>query len=121
MVILPPLFVFEQNSIDIFHNIQDLENKLEPVDVENNAYQAFDSLGNLLELSVISKETRFLWKFTLSVKAVKVSNSYPNHQNDLLEKLQVSYLQYSKQDGSFENMTLKALQEKVIQLCGYTT
>lgn len=120
MVIIPPLFVFEQNSIDIFHNVQDLENKLESVDVENNTYQAFDSLGNLLELSVVNKEISFLWKFKYSIKAVKVSNSYPNHQDILLEKLQVSYRKYSKQDDYFKNMNLEELQEKIIQICGYT-
>lgn len=121
MVILPPLFVFEQNSIDVFKNIQDLENKLEPVDVENNIYQAFDSLGNLLKLSVINKEVSILGKFKSHFKCVKVDGGYPNHQNDLLKKLQVSYLQYSKQDDSFENISLEELKEKIIQICGYTT
>ncbi len=49
----PPLFVLEETGeISIYSNEADLVSDLEPIDVENGEYEAFDSLANIIELRV---------------------------------------------------------------------
>lgn len=50
--LLSPFLVFDGNDLMIFENIESLQTKLEPIDIENNAYQIFDSQGYVLNFTV---------------------------------------------------------------------
>ncbi len=58
-----PLFVLEQTGeISIYANEADLVSDLEPIDVENGEYEAFDSLANVIELKVQNQTVQnFPW------------------------------------------------------------
>jgi hypothetical protein len=46
----PPIFVDENGDTAVFLKVEDAEVYLEPIDVENEEYVAYDSEGTLLEL-----------------------------------------------------------------------
>jgi len=46
----PPIFVYENGDLTIFASVEDAETGLEPIDVENDIYTAYDSEGRLLQL-----------------------------------------------------------------------
>lgn len=56
-----PFLVFDGNDLMIFENTETLQAKLEPIDIEDNAYQIFDSQGYLLNFTVrnINQEVIF--------------------------------------------------------------
>lgn len=55
----PPFFVFEDNDLTIFRDMQSLQAKLEAVDIESGVYRIFDSSGSLLSFKVTDKEMKF--------------------------------------------------------------
>ncbi len=48
--ICPPIIVDEQGTATVFESIEDAERYLEPIDVRNEEYVAYDSEGRLLRL-----------------------------------------------------------------------
>jgi len=48
----PPIFVYEPNDLDVFESVRLAERYLEPPDVLDGAYSAYDSEGRLLKLGV---------------------------------------------------------------------
>lgn len=49
-IVKAPIIVDENGDVNIFESIEDAERYLEPTDVENNEYTAYDSQGRLLRL-----------------------------------------------------------------------
>lgn len=47
----PPIVVYEPGDASIFQSVGSAEAYLEPIDVKNNEYVAYDSEGRLLRLS----------------------------------------------------------------------
>jgi hypothetical protein len=47
-----PIIIYEHGDISFFESVQDVERYLEPIDVKNDEYIAYDSEGRLLQLSV---------------------------------------------------------------------
>ncbi|MGH9943949.1 MAG: hypothetical protein ACRD9R_16515 [Pyrinomonadaceae bacterium] len=50
----PPIIVYENGDVSIFASVEDVKIDLEPIDVENNIYVAYDSEGRLLSLAPTS-------------------------------------------------------------------
>lgn len=48
----PPIIVDENGDISFFESVKDVELYLEPIDVINGEYVAYDSEGHILQLSV---------------------------------------------------------------------
>lgn len=117
MTLIAPFFVFEQSyCLLVFETLEELETYLEAIDVEDGVYQGFDSQGNCLKFGIIIKEDVF-WGFKTFIKSVKVLDSCFAHQDVLLKKLQDFYFHCTQKN---DDLTLKQLQQKVIDLCGHT-
>ena len=47
---IPPIFIIDGEDVSIYKSVQDAAFHLEPIDVRNGEYVAYDSKGNLLRL-----------------------------------------------------------------------
>lgn len=92
-----PIIIIEMKSdVSVFNSVEDVEIALEAIDVNQNAYQAYDSKGNLLKLSTQWGKTIYrLWfiKLSFPLEKVYVNELEPvqNHADELREIL-ISYL-----------------------------
>jgi hypothetical protein len=59
-VIKPPILLDEGGDLALFSSVERLEQYLEPIDVENGEYQAYDSTGRILRLRVRTRFVPFL-------------------------------------------------------------
>jgi len=53
-----PIVVSEHGDLMVFRNEQELSSYLEPIDVKNGEYRAYDAKGRLLALDVAAEEGR---------------------------------------------------------------
>jgi hypothetical protein len=53
----PPIIIDENGDISFFESVKDVELYLEPIDVINGEYVAYDSEGHILQLSVECKDS----------------------------------------------------------------
>jgi hypothetical protein len=74
--ISPPIIVDEQGTAIVFESIEDAELYLEPIDVRNGEYVAYDSEGRLLRLLPTSPRI-----------TVESSESEPSHTNEVRDLL----------------------------------
>lgn len=72
----PPIIVDESGATDVFESIEYAERYLEPVDVEDNRYVAFDSTGRLLRLIA-----------TFPGVTIEAAEEAPNHAEVVRELL----------------------------------
>lgn len=81
-----PIFIDNNGDIRVFASVQDAENWIEPIDVRDNEYEAFDSEGRRLRLTV-QKQEGFL-RFGREYVQITEVESEPKHAADLRERLQ---------------------------------
>ena len=62
--ISPPFFVFEGLDLSIYDSLNEIEANLEGVDVEDGVYEAFDSMGRVIDLKATAVERG---KFTVDI------------------------------------------------------
>lgn len=97
MAIKPPVIVDETGPIYIFESVEYAERYLEPIDVEDNRYVAFDSEGRLLRL--LPTHPRI---------SIEAAEEVPNHGEVVRELL----IQFLKNCGSVDpNLSSLSLQE----------
>lgn len=77
--ISPPIIVDEQGTATIFEFVEDAERYLEPIDVRNGEYVAYDSEGRLLRLLPTSPH--------ITVESAESEPSHTNEVKDLLIRL----------------------------------
>jgi len=51
-----PLILHENGDVSVFENSSFLINYIEPIDVENNIYEAFDATGEVLKLALVEDD-----------------------------------------------------------------
>ena len=105
--IKPPVIVDEHGSAMVFESIDDAERYLEPIDIRNQEYVAYDSEGRLLRL--IASD------FQVTVEAVDLE---PQHSSRVRELL-VGLLEYTGVESSV--LQGKSLQELVESSLKYKT
>ncbi|MBC7810421.1 MAG: hypothetical protein H7175_04705, partial [Burkholderiales bacterium] len=71
----PPIFIYEPGTLMVFASLDDALSYIEPVDVYENLYVAYDSEGRLLHLS--ARDKTFRYPITVTPEDV------PTHQDDL--------------------------------------
>jgi hypothetical protein len=98
----PPIYVYETGDLTVFTSVDDVHAHLEPVDVYENRYVAYDSEGRLLKLSARDKSFRY----PITVTAEEV----PTHQTEL-RNLLVPFLQ--RLGTAQESITDAKLEELV--------
>ena len=82
----PPIIVNEHGDVEVFTSVEDAEVYLEPIDVRNEEYTAFDSEGRKLSLRVIKSKRRGLFGLIpYHVETVKIEceEAEPQHESDL--------------------------------------
>lgn len=91
-ILTAPFFVFENNSLDIFQTIDEIEQKIEPIDILNNEYDIYDATGNILKFHIVKVKYRFWGLFNIMVDTVQFSHSVVSSKNELFRRMQKSYI-----------------------------
>ena len=78
--IKPPIIVDETGPIYVFESIEYAERYLEPIDVEDNRYVAFDSAGRLLRLTATPQSVN-----------IEAAEEIPNH-GEVARELLIKFL-----------------------------
>lgn len=114
-----PIIISENGDVDVFNSVEAVEMTLEAIDVNQNAYQAYDSKGNLLKLSTKWGKNRYylLWFLRLPfyTEEVYVSELDPvqNYAEELREIL-ISYLSGTRWNkDEIIHLTLDELIQKM--------
>lgn len=102
-----PIIVDEHGSLIIFRTIYYAENYLEPIDVKNNEYIAYDSEGRLLKLLP-----------TEPLITILDDESVPTHQEILKTKLmgflvKTGLLQDNVIECSLEELVSRSLEYEI--------
>ena len=65
---IPPIFVWDSGSLDIFRSVPQAEDYVEPIDVENGVYEGFDAHGFCLRFSVVrcAEQSKGRWRLRRS-------------------------------------------------------
>ncbi len=105
--ITPPIIVDEQGTATVFESVEDAERYLEPIDVRNGEYVAYDSEGRLLRLLPTSPRI-----------TIENADLEPHHANEVRELL-VRLLSYT--GVPVEILRSESLQELVARSLEYKT
>lgn len=99
--IKPPIIVDETGPIYVFESIELAERYLEPIDVEDNRYIAFDSTGRLLRLTSTPRSV-----------TIEAAEEVPNHAERVKELL-IDMLRACRcSDPNLSSLTLEELVQK---------
>ena len=103
----PPVIVDENGSVNVFDSIEAAERYLEPIDVENDEYIAYDSEGRLLKLIPVHPGIR-----------IESAENEPNHKPEL-HRVLVEFLSHIEGDG--DELRDTTLSDLVTRALKYTT
>lgn len=101
ILIEPPIIIDERGATDIFDSIESAELYMEPIDVEDNRYVAFDSVGRLLRILP-----------TTPIVSIEAAEEVPNHAGRLRELLIKFLRDCGSTDPNVATLTLAQLVEK---------
>ncbi|ULJ64754.1 hypothetical protein [Wielerella bovis] len=113
-ILSAPFFVFENNSLDIFQTIDEIEQKIEPIDVLNHEYDIYDSEGNVLKFHVIQTKTRFLGLFKITTDTVQFSHGLTYSKDELFQRMQQTYIAWGGSET--DDLTFDELKNKLFDL-----
>lgn len=105
--ISPPVIIDEHGTATIFESVENAERYLEPIDVRNKEYVAYDSEGRLLRLLPTSPR--------ITIESAEVE---PNHSSEVRDLL-IHLLTYT--GVSPDTLRKEALQELVARSLEYKT
>ena len=111
-MVRPPIIVNEHGDIHVFPSVEEAETYLEPVDVRNNEYVAYDSEGRRLILSVRSRPRTFLFGLlTSNVETVAIGceEEQPQHAEELRIVLAGSLQRRGHPADVVQGLSLRAL------------
>jgi hypothetical protein len=89
----PPIIIDENGSLDFFKSVDDAERYLEPIDVRNQEYIAYDSEGRRLELRVeeeVCAGLLGLGRSTTERVRITQLEEVPTHAEELKKTLRAS-------------------------------
>ena len=99
--IKPPIIVDESGDTDVFDSIEAAAIYLEPIDVEDNIFVAFDSTGRLLRLLPTTPQI-----------TIEAAEEVPNHAERLRELLIKFLNDCRSSEPNLSSLTLPELVEK---------
>jgi len=110
----PPIVIIEGFDISVHPSADQVVKFLEPVDIKNGIYSAYDSDGYLLELSVIKAvkmQHFFLFNWLSYYERVQIQDLNPkiNRSDELVEKIIVCLKYKEKASENLEGIPLKEL------------
>lgn len=92
-----PLVVSEMGDIDLFETVREAEVYLEPIDVENDEYEAFDASGRRLILDVVN-EVLPGKSYPVRMTRIRLDEAIHDPSVDRLAKLLREYLAGAEDD-----------------------
>lgn len=99
--ITPPVIVDENGDIDVFDSVEAAELYLEPIDVEDDRFIAFDSVGRLLRLLPTTPRV-----------TIESTEEFPNHAERLRELL-IKFLKDCRStDPNLSKLELREVVQK---------
>lgn len=122
LVIRPPVFVKDMNGCDIsvHASVEDARLHIEPTDVENEEYIAYDSEGRLLTLSVVEDKRTRLPSWGRERVVLDQAEEEPTHE----QELRMALLDYLKCSGlpekTYQSLPLRDIIERFIEICGFS-
>lgn len=119
----PPIIVNENGALTFFQSITDVERYLEPIDVRNQEYVAYDSDGRQLELGV-EQETMAGWlglgkTIRERVRIVQAEET-ATHAEELKKILRVFLQKLGGPSDSLHTATLQDLITASTQRMGFS-
>jgi hypothetical protein len=114
----PPIIIDNHGDLLVFESVEEAQGYLEPMDVKNLEYEAFDSEGRLLNVKVIESHEGWkaskLFGYTSEQVVLESVESLPQHVDELRKKL-ISFL--VTLGGSLPSLTGASLSELVEKIC----
>ena len=99
--IKPPIIVDETGYITVFETIEYAERYLEPIDVEEERFVAFDSTGRLLRLTATPRSVH-----------IEAAEEVPNH-GDVVRELLIKFLHGCRvNDPQLSSLSLEELARR---------
>lgn len=119
----PPIIVDNHGDILFFASVEKAEKYLEPIDVENDEYVAYDSVGHLLNLTIQERkwrETNFLRffkpnEYTVERVIIELAEAEPTHEDQLRERLIYFFALVGEDKDWLLRATLKELVRRGIE------
>jgi hypothetical protein len=111
----PPIIVNENGALSFFRSVNALEGYLEPIDVENDEYVAYDSRGRLVDLAVRRASKKGLLRTADEVVVASLQQSKPSHASELRTELRRFVRQVNPAPDVPEDAPLSALLEVAMQ------
>ena len=117
----PPIIIVEHGDVTIFESVAKAQLGLEPIDVRNGEYVAYDGDGRLLRLTVIQKENPSFFGKAKSIESVEISDV---EEGDFAGDLREVLINFFKSTGIYdqedESLSLDGLINKAVKQFGYT-
>jgi len=111
-----PIFVSEPNDLYAFDSLSDLQLHLEPVDVEDGIYEAYDSEGRRLSLRAMGVRRGWLGSIDQHKASIIVARAEqtPTHA-EALRGLLVSFLSAVEKEGPpLDGLSLQELESRAL-------
>jgi hypothetical protein len=109
----PFVLVDSAGDIEVFDAVQDLEQYVEPTDVQQNEYVAYDSEGRLLNLRCKEVVSGRLPRIRVPVVQVVGAEQEPAHRDDLRRSLLRFLSQLGDDETVCEQLSLSDLLSRV--------
>jgi hypothetical protein len=105
---IAPIIIYNFGDVLIFETVEKAERYIEPIDIDNNEYIAYDSEGRLLRLIVRSRNRVH----------IEATEAEPNHADEV-RKILIDFLAYV---GLLRDRLLNAtLQDLIVEGLKYKT
>lgn len=119
-----PVIIDENGSLSFFKSITDAERYLEPIDIHNQEYVAYDSEGRRLELrveeEVIAAGLFKLSKITKERVRIAQTEKFPAHAEELKKILQNFLKRLEASPDWLYSATLQQLVAASAQRMGFS-
>jgi hypothetical protein len=82
-MIEPPVILWNNGDIVVFETVADAQRYVEPVDVQNGEYKAFDAKGQSLELIGETRRTGRIFRHESAAVVIRESQPPGPHRDEL--------------------------------------
>jgi hypothetical protein len=120
---IPPITVDSHGELLFFESAEKAEEYLEPVDVTNGEYIAYDALGRRLALGIENRKwrERGFWRFLIPEEhlveqvVIEPAESIPTHANELTNKLRTFLVRVGESQEWLSRASLDELIRRGIE------
>lgn len=113
---IPPIFIWEPGDLAILASVAGVSSHLEPLDVKDATYTAYDSQGRRLRLGV-DKVRRRVLGFSVFVERVVVHDveESPEYRQELHEILVKFLGRLGEKTSTLDSLSLRELQDVALR------